>query len=166
MNGYENLYQVSNLGRVKRLAYIHKTLKNTYKVEEHILKPHQNNRGYLIIVLCKNSKLKTHILHRLVAKAFVPNPLNLPQVNHKDENKLNNNVNNLEWCTSSYNNNYGERNNKMIIKLNKPVICKETKITYPSIHEAGRQTGIDYRNIHACCSGRYKTTNGYHWEYA
>lgn len=119
-----------------------------------------------MIRLSKNGKATGYLLHRLVAQAFIPNPDNLPQVNHKDENKLNNNVDNLEWCTASYNNNYGERNNKMILKLNKPVICIETGIKYPSIHEAGRQSGVDYRNIHACCSGRYKTTNGQHWKYA
>ena len=123
------------------------------------------NRGYQTVTLCKNSKLKSHHIHRLVAEAFLDNPKNLPQVNHKDENKLNNCVDNLEWCTPSYNNNYGERNNKMAAKLSKPVICIETGITYSGIHEAARQTGMDYRNIHACCSGRYKTTGGYHWEY-
>ena len=167
---YEGLYQISNLGRVKRLAYTRKicpkgTEQYDVHFKEHLKSTFIMNRGYQTVTLCKNSKLKSHHIHRLVAEAFLDNPKNLPQVNHKDENKLNNKVENLEWCTPSYNNNYGERNNKMAAKLSKPVICIETGITYSGIHEAARQTGMDYRNIHACCSGRYKTTGGYHWEY-
>ena len=165
LKGYEGLYQVSDKGRIKRTTHIRSNGRGYYKVNECILSPHVNNRGYKIITLCKNNELKTYLLHRLVAEAFIPNPDNLPQVNHKDENKTNNDIENLEWCTHKYNNNYGTKNNRTALKRGKPVLCKETGIVYPSIREAGRQVNIDSRNIHACCSGRYKTSGGYHWEY-
>lgn len=99
ISGYEDLYQVSNYGRVRKTNG-----KNNY------LTPYCRSDGYEQVVLCKNSKTKTIRIHRLVAQAFIPNPSNLPEINHKDENKLNNNVDNLEWCDSSYNKNY--RNSK------------------------------------------------------
>ena len=104
--GYEGLYQVSNLGEIKSLNY-----RNTGK--EKIIKPRKNKGGYLRVVLCKNGKQKDFLVHRLVAVAFIPNHNNYNQVNHKDENPSNNNVNNLEWCTSKYNSNYGNRNKKL-----------------------------------------------------
>ena len=117
--------------------------------------------------LCKNNKTKTHRVHRLVAEAFIPNPKSLPQINHKDEDKSNNHVNNLEWCTSLYNINYGTRNNKAIISRGTPVKCIETNTVYPSAREAGRQTNIYASSISRCCNNEYgfKTAGGYHWEY-
>ena len=96
IQGYEGLYMVSNLGRVKSLNY-HRTGK------ERIMKPSDNGHGYLFVVLCKDGKDKNCRINRLVAQAFLPNPDNLPEVNHKDENKYNNCVENLEWCDRSYN---------------------------------------------------------------
>ena len=93
---YTGLYQVSNLGRVRSLG-------NDKTRKERILKPKINNKGYLQVILCKNGKVKTFLVHRLVATAFIPNPDNLPVVNHRDENPLNNCVDNLEWCTQKYN---------------------------------------------------------------
>ena len=111
--------------------------------------------------LKKNKKRKAHLVHRLVAKAFIPNPDQLCEVNHKDENKLNNTVNNLEWCNSEYNCNYGMRNKK----LSKPVICIETGIVYPSILDAGKQTGINHTHLGDVARGKRKTAGGYHWKY-
>ena len=92
IKGYEEKYQVSNLGRVK-------SLKDRYgNYREKILKYSKNNRGYLTVSLCKNSKVKLFTVHRLVAQAFIENSNNYPEVNHKDENKENNRVDNLEWC--------------------------------------------------------------------
>ena len=92
IEGYEGLYQISNLGRVKRLIGI-----NIYK--EHYLKPVKDRYGYLYVCLSKNNKHKVKTLHRLVAIYFIPNPDNKPCVNHIDGNKKNNKVENLEWCT-------------------------------------------------------------------
>lgn len=105
IKGYEGLYQVSNLGRVKSLERIDSL---GHKRKEKIFKP-QKNKGYLRVSLWKDGKGKKYSIHRLVAIAFIPNPDNLPEVNHKDENKFNNNVDNLEWCTVAYNNTYGTR---------------------------------------------------------
>lgn len=105
IEGYEGLYQISNWGRVKSLNY-----NRTGK--EGILKPIPTNNGYMIIGLYKNRKPNQYSIHRLVAQAFIPNPDNLPQVNHKDEDKSNNCVWNLEWCTAEYNMNYGTRNER------------------------------------------------------
>lgn len=162
--GYDGKYQVSNLGRVKstnyRCAGKEQTLKLLYR------------NGYLRVALYKNGKNNRLTVHRLVAEAFIPNQNNLPQVNHKDENKLNNRVDNLEWCTAKYNNNYGTRTERVSVKLinnkkrSKPVLCVETGVIYPSFAEAFRKTGVYLANIHKCCQGKLKTTGGYHWRYA
>lgn len=102
--GYEGLYQVSNLGDVRSLKYA-----GGNKVK--MLKQATVN-GYKRVSLVKNGKGKNYLVHRLVAIAFIPNPDNLPIVNHKNEDKTNNNVNNLEWCTQEYNINYGTRNER------------------------------------------------------
>ena len=104
IEGYEGEYQISNYGNVKSLNYL-----RTGK--ERILKPGKNRGGYYYVQLYKN-KAKNHYIHRLVAQAFIKNPRNLPQVNHKDENKSNNRVDNLEWCMPIYNANYGTRNKR------------------------------------------------------
>lgn len=124
--GYEGLYQVSNLGNVKRLKG-YKGREKGYIVEEHLIKPSINSNGYQNVVLCKNGKTKTFTMHRLVAIAFLYNSDNLPQVNHKDENKLNNCVDNLEWCDSKYNN-YGTRNKKCSDKWKLKRLQKELVI--------------------------------------
>ena len=105
--GYENLYEVSNLGRIRSFDRWVKSKNGSIRIcRGRILKPYTNKDGYLYVVLSKNNKHKTYKVHRLVAQAFLDNPNNLPQVNHKDENPLNNNVNNLEWCNSKYNCNF------------------------------------------------------------
>ena len=103
--GYEGLYQISNLGNVKSLNY-----RRTGK--ERILNPGNNGCGYLFVILCNNGKRKHFKIHRLVANAFLENPDNKSDVNHKDEDKTNNNVDNLEWMTRQENNNYGTRNER------------------------------------------------------
>lgn len=151
MNGK---YQISNTGKVKSLNY------NQTKTSR-ILRPITYNKHYLQVFLWKDGKYIHKFIHRLVAEAFIPNPENKPQVNHKDENKLNNNVDNLEWCDGKYNCNYGTRNKR----ISRPVQCIETGIIYPSILDAGTQTGIDPAHLGDVARGKRKTAGGYHWRY-
>ena len=111
ISGYEGLYQVSNLGRVKSLNYLghHKeVIKKPSLPKKTIMKPSQ----YYKVILYKNGKAKNFFVHRLVAEAFIPNPDNLPQVNHIDHNPFNNRADNLEWCTAKYNCNHKRNNRK------------------------------------------------------
>ena len=167
IKNYEGLYQVSNWGRVKSLG----NGKN-YKYGR-ILKQSKNGRGYLFVSLCKSGKKKNYTIHRLVAETFIPNPDNLPQVNHKDENKNNNKVENLEWCTPSYNSNYGTRNKrasekKTNGKMSKSVIqyTLDGKFVkeWVSLHECSRN-GFHHQNIILCCRGEYKQYKGFKWKY-
>lgn len=161
-------YMVSNMGRVKSLNY-----RRTGR--EKIMKPSKMNSGYLLICLRKNGVKKFYSLHRLVAMAFLPNPNNYPQVNHKDENKQNNCIKNIEWCDAKYNLHYGtarERTIKGLInnsKISKPVIKmdKTNKIIaeFPSIAEVQRQLGFSKSSISKCCLGKQKTCGGYKWKY-
>lgn len=160
IDGYEG-YQVSNLGRVRRFY------KNG---NVRILKPISNKNGYLIVTLYKNSSSKSCRVHRLVAKAFLENPNNLPQVNHKDENPSNNIVSNLEWCDAKYNINYGTRNEKVAEALSKVVIQidKNTNVIiniFPSMMEAHRETGCNQAHICNCCKGKRKSAGNYKWKY-
>lgn len=152
---YENLYEVNNYGDIRSL----------YSKKKNILKPYINRKGYKVVTLCKNGEQKTLLVHRLVAKAFIPNPDNLPCINHKDENGSNNNVSNLEWCSYLYNNTYGTRLTKHITKISKPVRCIETGVVYSSACSAQRETGIRQGDISQCCHHQRKSTGGYTWEF-
>ena len=154
IQGYEGLYMVSNLGRVKSLNY-HRTGK------ERIMKPSDNGHGYLFVVLCKDGKDKNCRINRLVAQAFLPNPNNLPEVNHKDENPKNNRVENLEWCSRQYNVDYSL--SKAVIGIDK---VSGLILEFPSTREAERQTGISKGNICDCLKGRQKSAGGFYWQYA
>ena len=158
IKGYEGLYQISNKGRVK-------SLYNKGK----ILTPGKDKDGYSIVSLYKNKIKKTNKVHRLVAQAFLSNPDNLPQVNHKDENKLNNCVENLEWCSVEYNINYGTRNERTRKKLtcNKKIICIETGEIFNTTKDI-----IDkmFPNKPQCTiinhlKGRSKSVYKYHFKY-
>lgn len=152
--GYEGLYEVSNMGRVKSLNY-----RRTGK--EKILEPYDDGYGYLKVKLFKDGKGKNCRINRLVAIAFIPNPYNLPEVNHKDEDKTNNCVENLEWCTSQYNVEYSKA--KAIIGIDK---ITGLIVEFTSINEASRQLGINQGNICTCLKGRYKSCGGFQWYYA
>ena len=110
VKGFEGFYQVSNLGRVRSLDRIAVSEnRSTQKIKGAIKKVKVGKNGYYMVMFYKDSKYKCAYVHRLVAQAFIPNPDNLPQVNHKDEIRTNNCVDNLEWCDSKYNNNYGTK---------------------------------------------------------
>lgn len=175
IEGYEGLYQVSDEGQVISLV-----------IDSHrrgrILKPMKTHKGYLNVDLVdKDGVKKSFRIHRLVAQAFLPNPLNLPQVNHKNEDKTDNRVENLEWCDQSYNINYGTRNERASNKnrekqLNdknrsKPVLQYSLDGTFiqefPSTHEVKRQLGYNRGHISECCRGntRLRTYKGFIWKF-
>lgn len=172
INGYEGFYQVSNLGRVRSMdRYVngnHITCDFQF-MKGKIRKPVQDKLGYLKVSLRKNGSYKTYLIHRLVAEAFIPNPNNLPCVNHKDENPGNPNVDNLEWCTTDYNlkySNVAERINKFKFRkviqydLNMNEIQK-----WNSLKEAAIFVNTAQQNISRCCKGRCETCGGYKWRY-
>lgn len=163
-------YQVSNLGRIKRINSYRKSCRGSVsRIEEHILKPRKDKDGYLLVSLGKYGG--THKVHRLVAKAFIPNPYNLPQVNHKNEIKTDNRVENLEWCTSRYNNLYGNHILLSAKKHRKPIVmldkCNNVIKKFKSIKEAELELKIKGSStmIVRCCKKRIKSAYGYHWEY-
>ena len=150
IKGYEGYYQISNLGRVKSLP---RDVGSNRCKKETIMKTSIDKDGYEHLVLCKDGKQKHFRVNRLVAQAFIPNPNNYPVVNHKDENKTNNRVENLEWCTITYNINYGGRTEK----ASKKVICVTTGKIFKSIDEASKYYNIRGNHISACCKGKLQS---------
>lgn len=151
---------VSNFGRVKSIQY----------TKERILKLNKKKTGYLEVgLMVKPNCRKWFLVHRLVMETFSPiENSNEFEVNHKDENKNNNRIDNLEWVTSKENCNYGTRNFRLSMDKNIPVECVETGIIYRSFHEAAEKTNIGIESINMCCTGyrNRKTAGGYHWRYA
>lgn len=163
IEGYEGLYQVSNLGRVRSLR------------RNIIFKNRIERSGYEGVYLYKNKGYKYFLIHRLVANAFISNPDNLPQVNHKDENKLNNCISNLEWCDCKYNQNYGTRgkriSQKQLNDKNKSkVVLQYTKDgcfikEWKSTRDIQRNLGFCQSDISKCCRNIIKTVHSYIWKY-
>ena len=178
IKGYEGLYQVSNLGRVKSLERDVFNYRGTlmHHMEEKILVQRIGKRGYAYVNLYLNGKYKSIQTHRLVALAFIPNPENKPQINHRDEVKTNNVVENLEWCTSFYNNHYGTRterqkqNHKNVKLGNNPrakaVFCEELNKTFDCAKRVEEELGISGSQICRACNGKQKTAGKLHWKYA
>lgn len=163
IEGYEGLYKVSNLGRVKSFR---KSSKYGAP-DELILKPNIITSGYEVVTLYKERSKSKFQVHRLVANAFIPNPLLLPCVNHKDENKVNNCSENLEWCTYQYNNNYGTARVRRIETVSTPVLQKtldgEIIAIYRSAKIAAELLGYQKRSVSGWC--RSGIGGGYIWEY-
>lgn len=153
IKGFEGLYAITSCGKV----WSHRSQK--------FLKAANDGRGYLYVCLKKNGKQKAIKVHRLVAEAYLPNPDNLPCVNHKDEDKTNNCVNNLEWCTYYYNHHYGTKIERAAKALWKKVRCIETGEVFNSQKEAAEKYGLSQGNISRVCRGKAKTTGGYRWEF-
>ena len=164
---YEGLYQVSNLGNVKSLNRYVKTCGNATRfVEEKILTPTIDNTGYYVVSLWKNNLHTRPHIHRLVIEAFVPNLENKPQVNHIDGNKLNNCVDNLEWCTASENGIHAYKTG-----LNKSKRCVyqyDLDGNFIKKWESIKEANNYYKTSHIseCCKGKRNQTSGYIWRYA
>lgn len=158
VKGFEGVYQVSNLGRVKSVR------------RNIILKNSIARNGYKRVLLCTNNIQKNYYIHRLVAMAFIPNPNNYPIVNHKDENPQNNSVGNLEWCTQKYNINYGTGIAKRARSRSKKVLQFKTDGTFikewGSTMDVERNLGFNHTHISACCRNIIKTAYGFIWKYA
>ena len=165
--GYGGAYQVSNYGNVRN-------------AKGNILKPQPRRHGYLSVWLYGGEHLKERngkafSIHRIVADAFLPNPDNLLEVNHIDENKQNNRADNLEWCSHKDNSNHGTRGERIGVAnkngARSKAICQYSLdgkfvARFESLHEADRQTGISYKSIWNALNGRDKTSHGYIWKYA
>lgn len=160
---FEGIYQISNLGRVKSLR-TYNSFKKTYYYREKILKGKIDTNGYVMVCLCKG-KQKYVRVHRLVAEAFIPNPHNYPIINHKDENKQNNCVDNLEWCSYLYNNTYGTKNKNICKKVIQYDLNGNFIKEYCSINEASRQLKISHSSIILALKGKTKHAHGYKWKY-
>ena len=168
VRGFEDRYQISNMGRLKSFAQD--------KVYGKIKAGHQEHKGYLVAKLYDGNHGSEHRkVHRIVAEAFLDNPDHLPYINHKDEDKTNNRVDNLEWCTNEYNMNYGTRNERAgLSNRNCPTTSKGVysedengNIEYfPSVGEASRQTGLQHANIVRALKHKCPRCGKRHWFYS
>lgn len=134
-----------------------------------VIKPRLSKNGYLIVDLFVEGTRYQKLVHRLVAETFINNPLNDPVINHKDYDKLNNHISNLEWCTQKYNLEYSgtiKKANKATSKAVKQIAIKTDQVIniYNSMMNAERETGIKNSNISECCSGKRKTAGGFKWK--
>ena len=163
VKGFEGKYLVSNKGTVKSLFQYHGS-------SERILKQHKDKGGYMFVSLFVGKQIgkkryKQINVHRLVAQAFLENPLCLPEVNHKDEDKTNNCVENLEWCSRKYNANYGTIKERIRKKVNMYNTSGKLIQTFSSVADAAESVGGYSGNISSCCRGKLKSAYGYKWQY-
>lgn len=179
--GYEGIYEVSNMGCLRRLSHYVRSKNNGFAfIKQMEIKPTLSGCGYLRVGLARNGEKKLRSVHRLVAEAFISNPLNLPQVNHKDENKENNSVGNLEWCDAKYNTNYGTHNQRVSLngknKGGRAVIATNPisgeTLYFVTISDAGRY-GYKVCSVWAAINrtdkprnGKCRLYKGYVWRYA
>lgn len=176
VEGYEGLYEVSNTGKVKSLKRTVKSYNDWDRTfNEKILTLHSSKitkrhpKPMYHVELWKDNKRQVKMIHRLVAETFIPNPDGKPQVNHKDGNRMNNSVENLEWCTCSENSNHAYKTG-----LSKPKGCKPIRginkktgavVEYQSIEEAARELKGNADAIRACLKGRSASSCGFRWKY-
>lgn len=166
IKGYEGLYEVSTHGRVRSLDYLHTG-------QTKVLSLCKDRGGYLFVNLHKKGKRKSYLVHRLVAEAFLTNWFDDIEVNHIDEDKTNNHIDNLEWCDHKYNCNHGTRNDRLVEKLTNGKLSKivlqfsktrELIKEWSSAKEAERN-GFNQGAVSACCRGERQTHKGYIWKY-
>ena len=153
IGGYED-YSIDEYGNVY-----------SYKSRRYISQQ-KHKDGYFYVGLCKDGIRKVFAVHRLVALHFIENGNDFPQVNHKDENKENNEASNLEWCSEKYNSNYGSGKDRHARKVSRAVVCIETGEVFLSQLEAGKEKSVSHRHISDCCKNDRHTCGGYHWRYA
>lgn len=175
--GYEGLYEISNKGKIRSL------LKGTRIIDDKtgIMKQKIDTHGYYRINLHKNKTMKSELISRLVAMAFIPNPNNFLIVGHKDDNKKNNTIKNLYWTTIKENNHHNGKYEKLLIahnekikmiskKLSKPIIAINNKtgeqINFCSIQECSRVLGLNSGKISLCCNGKRHKAGGYEFKWA
>lgn len=180
--GYEGLYEVSNLGRVRSVSRIVHTKRGNdeydYHVKGKVVEPQERRHGYLAVFLygkeSKNGRFTQKSVHRLVAEAFIPNPNGYSEVNHRDENKQNNVLENLEWCDHKQNCHHGTAIKRRVAKQvngkkSKPVDQLDMNgryiKTFPSMQEASRN-GYAAANVYRAIHGQYSHAYGYKWRYA
>ena len=167
----DGAFEISNYGNIRSVDRYARVCGNGRRfIKGQPIKPCVCKNGYLEAQIHYKGKLHIWLLHRLVALYFIENPYNYPEVNHKDENIKNNCMNNLEWCTSKYNANYGSRNKRCLEKAIKfPVVQlslnNEFIARFESMKEAERQTGIDSSQISRVCKGKNNTAGGYIWKF-
>ena len=160
--GYEGFYEISNLGQIKSLV----------KKQKKIIKNCENGAGYFVVTLCRNGKRRMASIHRLVAEAFIPNPKNLPQINHKDGVKTNNLIENIEWCTAKENMNHawdtGLNSVEKLGTTKKVAQIKNGKTikVWESLSSASRELGIIRTSISNCCCHRSMSAGGFCWKFA
>lgn len=167
VEGYEEFYEVSSLGRIRSLdrVFIDKC-GNEKHLTGRILKQNHGTNGYLSVQFSVNDVKQRRMVHRVVAKAFIPNPENLPEVNHKDEDKYNNRIDNLEWCDRHYNNCYGTKIRRSMSKMRHPIEALKDGIvvaTFRSQLDAAKITGNSQGNIWRALNESGATCGGYEW---
>lgn len=168
IEGFEGLYEVSNTSKIRSVDHFVKCNSGKRLIKGKELKPCDRGNGYMFVTLGKDGKQYNMSLHRAVAQAFIPNPENLPEINHKDENPANNLLDNLEWCDRTYNNNYGTRTLRASISKNKKVCQIKNNIIvkiWDSFTSINKENGWSIGNISSCCNGKRKRAYGYEWRY-
>lgn len=180
VENYEALYEVSDSGEIRSVDHYANTgirHVNQRIIKGRILVPHLKRTGYFTVDLCKSGKVKTTLVHRLVATAFVPNPNNLRFVNHLDSDRTNNRASNLEWVTSSENRNHGIKSGNVVFRQTRAVECIDTQQVFDQAKIAAQWVQDNYperingsikvaaQNIRSSCNGRTPKAYGFTWKY-
>lgn len=159
--GYEGYYEASSCGRIRSVERECDGRWGKRIVKQHILKQNMLHDGYKQVKFCIDRMKSQPLVHRLIAQTCIPNPQNLPQVNHKDGNTENNCPDNLEWCTAAFNSQHRSRVlKKWVGHPKKKVLCLDTGVVYESSHHASRDLGISQGGIFSVCQGRCQKAKG------